>query len=291
MAPPRCGIFPSLSPWVEVERLFPSKALAGLLGSPQTPTRMSFSGSSSRSFKRAILKLSGEALREPGSTDNISPEIVERIASEVKQAIDATGLELAIVVGGGNFWRGASASARGMDRATADYVGMLATVMNSLALQGALEHQGVTCVVQSAIEMKNVAETFIRRKAERHLEMGRVVIFAAGTGSPFFSTDTTAALRASEMAADVVFKATMVDGVYDSDPRKNPSAKRYERVTFQECISRQLKVMDATAFSLCMDNHIPIVVFDMAPAGNVTLALKGEPIGTVVHGSEVAVTA
>ncbi len=262
------------------------KPLGGLLGSRQTPTRMSFPGSAPRSFKRALLKLSGEALREPGSTDNISPEIVERIASEVKAALDASQLELAIVVGGGNFWRGAAASARGMDRATADYVGMLATVMNALALQGALEHQGVECVVQSAIEMKNVAETFIRRKAERHLEQGRVVIFAAGTGSPFFSTDTTAALRASEMSADVVFKATMVDGVYDSDPKKNPAAKRYERITFHECISRQLKVMDSTAFSLCMDNHIPIVIFDMAPAGNVTRALLGEPIGTVVHEAE-----
>lgn len=245
---------------------------------------MSFSGSERRVFQRAVLKLSGEALREPGSTDNISPEIVERIASEVKAALESTGLQLAIVVGGGNFWRGASASARGMDRATADYVGMLATVMNALALQGSLEHHGVPCVVQSAIEMKNVAETFIRRKAERHLKEGRVVIFAAGTGSPFFSTDTTAALRASEMGADVVFKATMVDGVYDSDPKKNPEAKRYEEVTFQECITQQLKVMDATAFSLCMDNQIPIVVFDMGPNGNVANALVGEPLGTVVKG-------
>lgn len=232
--------------------------------------------------RRVILKLSGEALRERGSTDNISPEIVNRIANEVKEAMDSGQVELGIVVGGGNFWRGASASARGMDRATADYVGMLATVMNSLALQGALEDKGVVCVVQSAIEMKNVAETFIRRKAVRHLEQGRVVIFAAGTGSPFFSTDTTAALRASEMAADVVLKATMVDGVYDSDPKKNPDAKRFERITFSECISKQLKVMDATAFSLCMDNHIPIVIFDLAPEGNVTSALMGADIGTVV---------
>ena len=249
---------------------------------------MSFPESAPRSFKRAILKLSGEALREPGSTDNISPEIVERIASEVRDALAPGDLQLGIVVGGGNFWRGASASARGMDRATADYMGMLATVMNSLALQGSLEHHGVTCVVQSAIEMKNVAETFIRRKAERHLDEGRVVIFAAGTGSPFFSTDTTAALRASEMGAEVVFKATMVDGVYDSDPKKNPDAKRYGRIGFHECITRQLKVMDATAFSLCMDNHIPIVIFDLAPVGNIRRALRGEPIGTVVSGDEVA---
>ena len=247
---------------------------------------MSFPESSPRCFKRAILKLSGEALREPGSTDNISPEIVERIASEVRDALAPGDLELGIVVGGGNFWRGASASARGMDRATADYVGMLATVMNSLALQGSLEHHGVPCVVQSAIEMKNVAETYIRRKAERHLGEGRVVIFAAGTGSPFFSTDTTAALRASEMGADVVFKATMVDGVYDSDPKKNAAAKRYSRIGFHDCITRQLKVMDATAFSLCMDNHIPIVIFDLGPAGNITKALRGQDIGTVVTGDE-----
>lgn len=257
---------------------------AALFGSPNATRRMSFQGSSTRRFKRAILKLSGEALREPGSADNISPEIVERIAQEVRDALAPGDLQLGIVVGGGNFWRGASASARGMDRATADYMGMLATVMNSLALQGSLEHHGVTCVVHSAIEMKNVAETFIRRKAERHLDDGRVVIFAAGTGSPFFSTDTTAALRASEMGADVVFKATMVDGVYDCDPKKNPGAKRYERIGFHECITRQLKVMDATAFSLCMDNNIPIVVFDLGPAGNITRALRGEPIGTVVSG-------
>jgi uridylate kinase len=237
-------------------------------------------------FKRAILKLSGEALREPGSTDNISPEIVERIAREVREALAPGDLQLGIVVGGGNFWRGASASARGMDRATADYVGMLATVMNSLALHGSLEHHGVSCVVQSAIEMKNVADTFIRRKAERHLNDGRVVIFAAGTGSPFFSTDTTAALRASEMSANVVFKATMVDGVYDSDPKKNPAAKKFSHVSFQDCISKQFKVMDATAFSLCMDNHIPIVIFDLGKEGNITRALRGESIGTVVDGDE-----
>ena len=191
-------------------------------------------------------------------------------------------VELGIVVGGGNFWRGASASARGMDRATADYVGMLATVMNSLALQGALEHKGVPCVVQSAIEMKNVAETFIRRKAAKQLDDGKVVIFAAGTGSPFFSTDTTAALRASEMGAHQVLKATMVDGVYDADPKKNPDAKRFERVSFQECITRQFKVMDATAFSLCMDNKIPIVIFDLGKHGNVTEAILGADVGTVV---------
>ncbi len=235
-----------------------------------------------RSFNRVILKLSGEALREPGSQDNISPEIVERIAKEI-QAASATGVEIGVVVGGGNFWRGASASARGMDRPTADYVGMLATVMNALALQSALEAENVQCIVQSAIEMRNVAEPYIRRKATRHLEEGSVVIFAAGTGSPFFSTDTTSALRASEMGADAIMKATMVDGVYDSDPKKNPDAVRYETVTFQECLSQNLKVMDSTAFTLCMDNDIPIIVFDIGGEGNITRALAGEDIGTIVH--------
>lgn len=244
---------------------------------------MSSSTKDPRPFKRAILKLSGEALRGPGSKDNISPEIVDRIAREIREAVDE-GLQLGIVVGGGNFWRGASASARGMDRATADYVGMLATVMNALALEGALNHHGVKCIVQSAIEMKNVAETFIRRRAESRLDRGTVVIFGAGTGNPFFSTDTTAALRASEMGADVILKATQVDGVYCSDPRKNPDAKRFETVTFQQCLSQRLNVMDATAFSLCMDNDIPIVVFDLAPAGNLSHALRGQPIGTLVHG-------
>ncbi len=171
-----------------------------------------------------------------------------------------------------------------MDRATADYVGMLATVMNAITLEGALTHAGVKCVVQSAIEMKNVAETFIRRRAERQLSDGKVVIFGAGTGNPFFSTDTTAALRASEMGADVILKATQVDGVYDSDPKKNPDAKRYENVTFRECISSRLNVMDTTAFSLCMDNDIPIIIFDLGPEGNLSHGLQGKPIGTLVHG-------
>ena len=169
-----------------------------------------------------------------------------------------------------------------MDRATADYVGMLATVMNALALQAALEEQGVTCVVQSAIEMKNVAEPFLMRKAGRHLDQKRVVVFAAGTGSPFFSTDTTAALRASEMSADVILKATMVDGVYTADPKKDAKAQRYERVTFHECISKRLQVMDSTAFSLCMDNNLPIIVFDLGESGNIERALRGEELGTVI---------
>ncbi|MBK1831393.1 UMP kinase [Verrucomicrobiaceae bacterium R5-34] len=235
-----------------------------------------------RQFKRVILKLSGEALREPGSHDNISPEIVERVAKEIKKAIKSD-VEIGVVCGGGNFWRGASASARGMDRATADYVGMLATVMNALALQSALEAEDVTCTVQSAIEMKNVAEPFIRRKANRQLSGGTVVIFAAGTGSPFFSTDTTAALRASEMNADAIMKATMVDGVYCSDPKKNPDAKRYDSVTFADCLSQDLKVMDSTAFTLCQDNDIPIIVFDINGEGNITKALAGDDIGTMIH--------
>jgi uridylate kinase len=228
-----------------------------------------------------LLKLSGEALREIGSADNISPPIVEDIAAQIKAA-HQTGLEIAIVVGGGNFWRGVSASNRGMERATADYMGMLATVMNSLALQSMLEGMDVPTRVQSAIEMKNVAEPFIRRVAMRHLELGRVVIFAAGTGNPFFSTDTTAALRASEIGADVVFKATKVDGIYCSDPKKNPDAVRYDAITFQDALTQQLKVMDATAFSLCMENNMPIIVFSMEEPDNIRKALTGDPIGTVV---------
>ena len=240
-----------------------------------------------RQFKRVVLKLSGEALREDGSHDNTSPPIVENIARQVKEAYQA-GVEIAIVVGGGNFWRGIAASNRGMDRATADYMGMLATVMNSLAVQSMLEQFDVPTRVQSAIEMKNVAEPFIRRKAMRHLELGRVVIFAAGTGNPFFSTDTTAALRASEIGADVILKATKVDGVYDSDPMMNPDAVRYESLTFHEALTRQLKVMDATAFSLCMDNNKPIIVFSMAEQDSIHRALTGEPIGTIVSNKGTA---
>ncbi len=233
-------------------------------------------------YKRILLKLSGEALRSPGSMDNISPEIVARIAQEIADAYHTASIELALVIGGGNFWRGAKASVRGMDRATADYVGMLATVMNALALQSAIARCGVPCVVQSAIEMKNVAEPFIRLKAKEELSQGKIVIFAAGTGNPFFSTDTTAALRASEINADIVMKATSVDGVYDADPKKVENAKRFDTISYQECIARQLKVMDSTAFALCMDNKKPIIVFDMHAEGNITRALKGEPIGTTI---------
>lgn len=235
----------------------------------------------SREFKRVVLKLSGEALRENGSADNISPEIVESIALQIKAAHE-TGMEISVVVGGGNFWRGATAAGRGMDRATADYVGMLATVMNSLAVQSMLEAVGVETRVQTAIDMKNVAEPFIRRRAIRHLEKGRVVIFGAGTGNPFFTTDTTAALRATEIGADVIFKATKVDGVYDKDPNKFDDATRFDTITFSEALTLNLRVMDATAFALCQDNDIPIVVFDMGPEDNIRKALTGEEIGTVV---------
>ena len=238
-----------------------------------------------KNFKRVILKLSGEALREPGSEDNISPEIVETVANQIKLAHQA-GIEIGVVVGGGNFWRGISASNRGMERATADYVGMLATVMNSLALQSMLEDMEVPTRVQTAIEMKNVAEPFIRRKATRHLELGRVVIFGAGTGNPFFSTDTTAALRASEIGADAILKATKVDGVYDSDPNQNEDAKRYESVSFQECLEKRLKILDSTAFSLCMDNSKPIIVFDINGEDNIRKALVGEPVGTLVYSED-----
>jgi len=238
----------------------------------------------SRDFKRVVLKLSGEALREVGSEDNISPEIVEGIANQIRTAHES-GVEIAIVVGGGNFWRGAAAAGRGMDRATADYVGMLATVMNSLALQSMLEAVGLQCRVQTAIEMKNVAESFIRRLAIRHLEKGRVVIFGAGTGNPFFTTDTAAALRAAEIGADVIFKATNVDGVYDKDPNQHDDATRYETVTYAEALSQNLRIMDGTAFTLCQDNSIPVVVFDMTEADNIRRALTGEEIGTLVCAS------
>src|SRR6185437_6226708 len=217
-------------------------------------------------YKRIVLKLSGEAMQERGARDNISPTVVREIAERIKQVRDL-GVQISIVIGGGNIWRGLSASHRGMDRTTADYMGMLATVINALALRSTLTKIGVEARVQTAIEMKNVAEPFILGRAIRHLELGRVVIFAAGTGNPYFSTDTTAALRASEIGADVILKATKVDGVYDRDPINDPTAKRFERLGFTDALSKRLKVMDSTAFSLCMDNKIPIVVFDMYKPG------------------------
>ncbi len=232
-------------------------------------------------FKRIVLKISGEALRESGSRDNISPQIVGEIGRQIKEVHDL-GVEVAVVVGGGNIWRGASASLRGMERATADYMGMLATVMNGLAIQSALESLAVQTRVQTAIEMKNVAESFIRRRAMRHLELGRVVIFVAGTGNPFFSTDTTAALRASEIGAEVILKATKVDGIYDCDPNKHANAKKYDRLTFHEALTKRLQVMDSTAFSLCMDNKVPIIVFDMMGGHNIKNVVLGKKIGTIV---------
>lgn len=232
-------------------------------------------------YKRIVLKLSGEALREPGSRDNISPQIVSAMASEIIE-VKNMGVELAIVVGGGNIWRGLSASHRGMNRTTADYMGMLATVINGLALQSAIESLGVSVRVQTAIEMNNVAEPFILRRATRHLELGHVVIFVAGTGNPFFSTDTTAALRANEIGAQVILKATKVDGIYDSDPVKNPDAKKFEHITYSDALGRRLQVMDSTAFSLCMDNHMPIIVLDMNKPNNIRRAILGEAVGTLV---------
>lgn len=236
-------------------------------------------------YRRVILKLSGEALAgEQGY--GISPEVVAYIASEIKEVIQQFRVETAIVVGGGNIWRGVAGSAKGMDRATADYMGMLATVINSLALQDALEKIGVDTRVQVAIEMRAIAETYIRRRAIRHLEKGRVVIFAAGTGNPYFSTDTTAALRAAEIEAETILMAKRVDGVYDSDPLQNAEAKKLDRLTYIEMLNRGLGVMDATAASLCMENGIPVVVFSIYEPGNIKKAVLGENIGTFI-GSEV----
>ena len=232
-------------------------------------------------YKRVVLKLSGEALREPGSRDNISPQIVSKIAGQIAE-VQKMNVELAVVIGGGNIWRGLAASHRGMNRTTADYMGMLATVINGLALMSALEGLGVDVRVQTAIEMHNVAEPFILGRAKRHLELGRVVIFVAGTGNPFFSTDTTAALRANEIGAQVILKATKVDGVYDSDPNKNPDAKRFTHITYSDALARRLQVMDSTAFSLCMDNRVPIIVFDMNDPDNIRRAIVGEEVGTLV---------
>lgn len=216
----------------------------------------------------------------------INPDVMVSIARQVKEIVASQETEVAIVVGGGNIFRGLAASARGMDRAIADYIGMLATVMNALALQDALEAEGVFTRVQSAITMQEVAEPYIRRRAIRHLEKGRVVIFAAGTGNPYFSTDTAAALRALEIGADVILKATKVDGVYDSDPKINPQAKKFPRLTYIDVLNKGLKVMDATAISLCMDNNLPIVVFSLAKPGNIRRVLMGEDIGTLVEGGE-----
>ena len=231
-------------------------------------------------YKRVLLKLSGEALMG-AQNYGIDPAVSTQIARDISD-IQSMGVETAIVIGGGNIFRGIAASARGMDRATADYMGMLATVINALALQDALEQQGVVTRVVTAIEMRSVAEPFIRRRAIRHLEKGRVVVFGAGTGNPYFSTDTAAALRAMEIKADVILKATKVDGIYDADPMVKPMATRFDRISYQQVLEQGLKVMDATAISLCMDNRLPIVVFNLRTPGNIKRAISGEPIGSLV---------
>jgi len=231
-------------------------------------------------YRRIILKLSGEALAGDQGF-GIDPDLVNAIAAEVKE-VKNKGIEIAIVVGGGNIWRGVVGSAKGMDRATADYMGMLATVINSLALQDALEKHGVDTRVQTAIEMREVAEPYIRRRAIRHLEKGRVVIFAGGTGNPFFSTDTTAALRAAEIEAEVILMAKKVDGVYDSDPRLNSGAQKFTELEYLDVLNKGLAVMDSTAISLCMENKIPIIVFSVDKRGNILKIVMGDKIGTIV---------
>jgi uridylate kinase len=236
--------------------------------------------SRSPAYKRILLKLSGEALMGE-QTYGIDPAVATQIAKDVAE-IQGLGVETAIVIGGGNIFRGVAASARGMDRATADYMGMLATIINALALQDALEQQGVTTRVVTAIEMRSVAEPFIRRRAIRHLEKRRVVVFGGGTGNPYFSTDTAAALRAMEIKADVIMKGTKVDGIYDADPMLKPDATRFDRISYLQVLDKGLKVMDATAISLCMDNKLPIVVFNLKTPGNIKRAIAGEAIGSLV---------
>ena len=233
-------------------------------------------------YRRILLKLSGEALMGELSY-GIDPAVVHGIAEEVAELVQE-GIQVAIVVGGGNIFRGMKGAAAGMERATADYIGMIATVMNAMTLQDALEQIGIQTRVQTAIAMQEVAEPYIRRRAIRHLEKGRVVVFGAGSGNPFFTTDTTAALRAAEINAEVLFKATKVDGVYDSDPKKNPEAKRFQSLTYSHVLTQDLQVMDSTAIALCKDNNIPIIVFDLSVRGNVKRAVTGESIGTIVGG-------
>ncbi len=233
-------------------------------------------------YKRVLLKLSGEALQDSGKKLSIDPDVTTAVAQRIKTA-SQLGAQMAIVIGGGNIFRGGRGEALGIDRNTGDYMGMLATTINALALQDALEKAGVVTRVQTAIEMKQIAEPFIRRRAIRHLEKGRVVIFGGGTGNPYFTTDSAAALRANEIGADVLLKATKVDGVYSDDPLKNSKARRYSSITFRQALRDGLKVMDSAAFALCMDNGIPIVVFDFFKKGNIARVLRGEPVGTLVH--------
>ena len=242
-------------------------------------------GAGRPAYSRIVLKLSGEALAGTRGY-GIDPEVLKRIAVELREVTairtEHGSVQVAVVIGGGNIFRGMAASEQGMDRGTADYMGMLATVMNALALQDALERAGVHTRVLSAIEMRAVAEPYIRRRAIRHLEKNRIVIFAAGTGNPFFTTDTAGALRAVEIGADAIMKATQVDGIYDADPKRVATAKRLPHVTYREVLSQGLEVMDATAVSLCMDNKLPIVIFDMARAGNIKRIVMGEPVGSIV---------
>lgn len=232
-------------------------------------------------YKRILLKLGGESLSGKGQ-NGIDPKAVDYLADEI-QAVKSLGVEIAIVIGGGNFWRGNDPYARSIERATADYMGMLATVMNALALQDGLEKRGMQTRVQTAIEMRAVAEPYIRRRAIRHLEKGRIVIFAGGTGNPFFTTDTAGALRAKEIDAEILFKATKVDGVYDKDPMKFADAKKFEKITYNDAIlMEQVKVMDNTALTICMDNQLPVIVFDLSKPRSIEHAVLGEPIGTVI---------
>jgi uridylate kinase len=233
-------------------------------------------------YKRVLLKLSGEALMGDKGY-GIDPAVIKQMAQEVKNVVNME-VELAIVVGGGNIFRGMSASAMGMDRATADYMGMMATVMNALALQDGLESIGVTTRILSAMDIREVAEPYIRRRALRHLEKGRVIIFAAGTGNPYFTTDTAASLRAAEIGAEVILKATKVDGIYDRDPMKDPAAVKFDHLSYLDVLTKDLKVMDSTAITLCKENSIPLVVFDLNTAGNIEKAVRGEAIGTTVGG-------
>ena len=233
-------------------------------------------------YQRILLKLSGEALGGDQSF-GICPKTVANIAKQIGELRDL-GVQVVVVVGGGNIFRGLQGEEAGIDRATGDYMGMLATIINSLALQNSLEHHGVETRVQTAIEMSEVAEPFIRRRAVRHLEKGRVVIFGGGTGNPYFSTDTAAALRANEIAAEVILKATKVDGIYDKDPEKNPTAKRFGEISYLDCLQKQLRVMDSTAFSLCLDNSMPIIVFDLFKPHNIRNVVLGKKIGTLVSG-------
>ena len=232
-------------------------------------------------YKRIVLKLSGEALKNAATGEPLDPAILKNRALSIKE-ISSLGVQICLVVGGGNIFRGLSGSQGGVDRTTGDYMGMLATVINGLALMNALEKEGVAVRVQTAIPMEKVAEPFILRRAVRHLEKGRVVILVAGTGNPYFSTDTTAALRASELGADAILKATKVDGIYDKDPAKFPDAVKFDRISYLDALERRLAVMDSTAFSLCMDNRIPIIVFNMNKPGNIRLVIEGREIGTVV---------